>query len=93
MLRCPECGKVSPDESMKCECGYLFPSRSGSIIHTAVSGSREVIVKDIKMKFSSMVWFMVKWAIASIPAIFIIGAIVSLAIMIITGITKSPSLQ
>ncbi|MEJ2699187.1 MAG: hypothetical protein P8Z70_05955 [Desulfuromonadales bacterium] len=38
-----------------------------------------VVVTDIKMSFFSMVIFMVKWVIASIPAIIIlsiIGAIV-----------------
>lgn len=41
---------------------------------------REVIVTDIQMPFMSMVIFMVKWAIASIPAIIIlvlIGTFVS----------------
>ena len=33
---------------------------------------REVIVSDIQMSFMSMVIFMVKWAIASIPAILIL---------------------
>lgn len=33
---------------------------------------REVIVTDIQMPFMSMVFFMVKWAIASIPAISIL---------------------
>jgi hypothetical protein len=39
-----------------------------------------VIVTDLHMPFGSMVGFMVKWAIASIPAViilFIIGAIIS----------------
>lgn len=39
---------------------------------------QEVVVVDIKMPFTSMVGFMVKWAIASIPALlimFILGAI------------------
>ena len=31
-----------------------------------------VEVTDIKMPFFSMVWFMVKWAVASIPAIIIL---------------------
>ena len=37
-----------------------------------------VMVTDIRMPFSSMVLFMIKWAIASIPAaiiLFIIGSI------------------
>jgi hypothetical protein len=35
----------------------------------------DVIVKDIKMPFGSMVTFMVKWAFASIPAALILAAI------------------
>lgn len=37
----------------------------------------EVVVVDIKMPFSSMVVFMVKWAIAAIPAIFILVILAS----------------
>lgn len=40
--------------------------------------NQKVIVTDIKMPFLSMVFFMVKWVIASIPAfiiLFILGAI------------------
>ena len=38
-------------------------------------GSREIneiVVTDIRMSFSSMVVFMVKWAIATIPALMIL---------------------
>ena len=35
----------------------------------------EVVVTDIKMSFSSMVVFMVKWAIATIPAIIILTTV------------------
>jgi len=41
------------------------------------SVKQEVVVTDIGMRFSSMVVFMVKWAIASIPALiilFVVGA-------------------
>ncbi len=34
--------------------------------------SKEVVVTDIKMPFLSMVIFMIKWALASIPAIIIL---------------------
>ncbi|GLI33988.1 hypothetical protein [Desulforhabdus amnigena] len=40
----------------------------------------EVVVVDIKMKFWSMVIFMVKWVIASIPA-FIVLALIGTLIM------------
>ena len=42
--------------------------------------NQEVTVTDIKMPFGSMVVFMVKWALASIPAIiilFLVGAVAS----------------
>jgi len=42
--------------------------------------SNQVVITDIKMPFLSMVVFMVKWAIAAIPAIIILsilGAIIA----------------
>ncbi|EKO3404733.1 hypothetical protein N6C02_003006 [Vibrio fluvialis] len=39
---------------------------------------QEITVVDIKMPFMSMVIFMVKFAIASIPAMIILGAIFSI---------------
>jgi hypothetical protein len=46
---------------------------------------QNVIVTDIHMPFLSMVIFMVKWALASIPAIIILMLIVSLAWRILAG--------
>ena len=37
--------------------------------------NNRVVVVDVKMPFLSMVIFMVKWAIASIPAIIILSVI------------------
>lgn len=37
-----------------------------------VQDTREVVVTNIRMPFISMVVFMVKWSIASIPAIMIL---------------------
>ena len=36
------------------------------------TGKQEVVVTDIGMRFNSMVLFMVKWAVASIPALVIL---------------------
>ncbi len=79
MMKCPNCGKISPDENSKCNCGYLFPTISGS----------PVIVKDIEMKFFSMMWFMVKWTFAAIPAMIIIAIIVAFVMMLLGGVTTS----
>ena len=44
-----------------------------------------VTIEDIKMPFGSMVQFMVKWAIASIPAIIIIWILFMLLISLFGG--------
>ena len=43
---------------------------------------QDVAIKDFNMPFSSMVIFMVKWAIASIPAIIIIWILFMILISI-----------
>jgi hypothetical protein len=45
---------------------------------------QEVVVTDIRMSFTSMVMFMIKWVIASIPA-FIILSIMFSVIMVLFG--------
>ena len=37
--------------------------------------TEKVVVTDIKMKFWSMVWFMIKWLIATIPAAILLFGI------------------
>lgn len=52
----------------------------------AASQAKPVVVIDIRMSFWSMVWFMVKWAIAAIPALIILMIIVSVALGFFTGV-------
>ena len=76
MIKCPSCSLLSPDNSQKCDCGYLFSPPSFSLKdQNSQKPKQELVIKDIDMQFWSMVWFMVKWAFASIPAIFIIVGI------------------
>jgi len=44
--------------------------------------SHKVIVTNVKMPFGSMVVFMVKWSLASIPALIIVGTIVTAIIAV-----------
>ncbi|MHC1726404.1 MAG: hypothetical protein AB9866_10405 [Syntrophobacteraceae bacterium] len=46
----------------------------------------EVVVVDVKMPFWSMVVFMVKWAVASIPALIILTVIFSVVIGLLGGL-------
>ncbi|MFI5103115.1 MAG: hypothetical protein ACHP9V_07075 [Terriglobales bacterium] len=53
-----------------------------------------VVVTDVHMPFGSMIAFMVKWAIASIPAlliVFVVGLIfwtIALALLGVVGLSK-----
>lgn len=61
------------------------PSKTkGKVISTSTSSPNEVVVTDIQMSFLSMVAFMVKWVIASIPA-FIILFIIFFVVTAIFG--------
>ena len=55
------------------------------------SQSNEVTVVDIKMPFWSMVVFMVKWAIASIPAIIILVVLGAMLAGLLGGLSTGLS--
>lgn len=46
---------------------------------------QEMIVTDIRMPFASMVIFMIKWAIAAIPAFIILSLLFMLFSMLFGG--------
>jgi len=54
------------------------------------NGRQEVTITDIKMPFWSMVMFMIKWAIATIPAmilLYVIGiGLIMLTSIILAGV-------
>ena len=45
----------------------------------------EVVVKDIQMEFMSMVAFMIKWVLASIPAMIVLFCIGFIFVTIFTS--------
>ena len=47
---------------------------------------RKVIVTDIQMPFGSMVVFMVKWVIASIPALTILACLGAVITVVLLGV-------
>ena len=52
--------------------------------------ARHVIVEDVRMDFWSMVSFMVKWAIASIPAALILLTIATIFMFLINALGTPP---
>jgi ABC-type sugar transport system permease subunit len=62
-------------------------SESGSMLtRVANELENEVTIVDIQMPFMSMVVFMVKWVIASIPAVIVLGIIFAIFSAIFVGI-------
>jgi DNA-directed RNA polymerase subunit RPC12/RpoP len=45
-------------------------------------GEMRVTVTDIDMQFTTMIWFMVKWSVASIPAAMILFGVLCSAVLI-----------
>lgn len=83
--------KRAPDSLGKCvDCNGLLSPRAVICPHCGRLLGGElfppVAVKDVQMPFNSMVSFMVKWAIASIPAIIILTAIAVAVVVLLSGL-------
>ncbi len=71
---CVKCG-IHYDAFYKEQAARAARAESAPEVAGAMAdypGARPVVVMDINMSFGSMVRFMVKWAIASIPALLIL---------------------
>jgi hypothetical protein len=79
---CPQCG-AGKFKGLECNnCADLRKRGSGG------GSAIEVVVTDIRMPFWSMVGFMIKWALAAIPAVLILFFIFGLAAVLIQGVTS-----
>jgi hypothetical protein len=71
----------------------LTETPSDSSVTVRVAGramqAQPVLVTDFQMPFASMVGFMVKWAIAAIPAIIILCAIFAICGALLGGFFAS----
>jgi len=98
-MKCPSCNLTNPPEAMLCDCGYNFiknkqeePKYKYNNPHyqqppiTPTAPYEKIVISDIQMSFGSMVGFMVKWALASIPAFIIISIIIATCLSIFTGL-------
>lgn len=71
MTTCTNCGAENDDAAVACKAckrdmpGYDWPAKSGRV-------GAPVRITDVDLPFGSMVAFMAKWAIASIPAMLIL---------------------
>ena len=86
---CPFCAITSAEAAVVKKVSYEKSVAEGLAQQLAEkqANKRYVIVTDIQMPFDSMVRFMVKSALASIPAIIILGAIGFVVVAIISSAT------
>lgn len=81
LIACPECTKQVSSFAPYCPgCGC--PIKSEADRPASQSG---IIIDDINMQFGSMVAFMIKWVLASIPALIILFIIFSVIGAIFAG--------
>lgn len=75
---CEHCGKnlvAAPAPPRDPDYGKALPVTPDPDLSTAPVA--RVTVVDIDMKFGSMVWFIVKWTFASLPAFSIVGSLLA----------------
>lgn len=72
-IKCIKCGKAGFADNEICPyCNAKYPLKA--------------VIMDFDMRFTSMVLFMVKWAIASIPAFIILTILFGICVAILSGI-------
>jgi len=90
---CRFCEATIPAAARVCpECHKDITGRDTSIAAPAAAtieplplGPMPVSLVDINLPFESMVWFMVKWAVAAIPAFLMLAAI-AFAVALVFGL-------
>lgn len=91
-LRCPGCGAYY-EKALKLKYAPAQPAAVAAPVQKApavrlaadhvqvaargLSGAQPVVVVDVQMRFWSMVLFIVKWTLASIPALLILMLVVA----------------
>lgn len=92
---CPKCG-VAYAESIRKNVAarqqaptVAQPVMAPHVLKVAQEhrGAQPVVIVDVKMSFNSMVWFMVKWVLASIPA-FLILLLLLVVLVAVAGVGK-----
>src|SRR5262245_11201166 len=103
MTKCPQCGKYSVPGPANCEqCGTSLRGAARVEVDqsTATTGASpagvvpvnisRVVVTDFDMPFGSMVMFMAKWALASIPAFLVLFVLGMILFSVLTGLNGIP---
>lgn len=93
---CPKCGVRYADAIRQANAGSIAAKQQAAAQQQSLSamspdvraaikqykGAQPVVVLDVSMSFNSMVWFMIKWALAAIPAMIILSVIAVVLFML-----------
>jgi|GEM_PF-806783 len=80
-----EPAEPTPPSVKKKSAGFKLAADHVEVATRGLNGAQPVVVVDVQMRFWSMVVFMVKWAIAAIPALLILLVLGTVAATLITG--------
>ena len=91
-VQCPSCGRYvkNPAYSSRAQAAPTI-QMSSAAEHLAKTtspinnGSQRVVITDIKMPISSMMVFMLKWFVASLPVALLIGAVYIFVMLLFFG--------
>lgn len=77
---------IKPDPRPAMRSQSDFAAHSIKALMSEYTGAQPVVVLDLKMPFNSMIMFMIKWALASIPALLILMVIGFFSAAILGGL-------
>ena len=78
---CKDCG-IEYDLEFHKECPACKSIKNDVTSNSTKKKFNTVKIIDFDMEFGSMVWFMIKWALASIPAFIILFILMTLLVSI-----------
>jgi hypothetical protein len=81
---CPRCEERRQAEQHRKAADSIISPHVRKVMND-YRGAQPVVIMDLNMSFNSMVWFMVKWAIAAIPALILLSLIGAALMMFLAG--------
>lgn len=86
-VECPKCASRRLEEQLdKSKFESVSPAVRDAV--KMYVGAQPVVVVDVRMSFSSMVIFMVKWVLASVPAFIILTVILAVIVGVLSAIPR-----
>jgi len=85
MIKCPECGMLNPEDTIKCKCGITFSSYTDteSSMNKVFILNKGMYNKDAKIPMVTQLRFLFRVMLILLPVIFIVSFFFSMIISFI----------